>query len=204
MYDIIPDIHGQAEKLTSRLTSLGYRERRGAWRHVDPRQQAVFLGDFIDRGPRNGEVIDIIRRMIDAGTAHAIMGNHELNAIHFHTLDPEARTPLRDHSEKNTKQHASFLEEFSPGAVSTAEVITWMKSLPLFLEMDGFRFVHACWDEDVISKLRDVTVDGRLSDDQFSRDRQERQFSAWSRRDHDQRTRSQVAGGIFVSRQRRP
>ena len=31
MYDIIPDIHGQAEKLKSRLTDLGYRETRGAW-----------------------------------------------------------------------------------------------------------------------------------------------------------------------------
>ena len=27
MYDIIPDIHGQAEKLKAALTNLGYRDR---------------------------------------------------------------------------------------------------------------------------------------------------------------------------------
>ncbi|MDU8912470.1 metallophosphoesterase, partial [Aestuariicoccus sp. MJ-SS9] len=142
MFDIIPDIHGQAEKLTSRLASLGYCERRGAWRHDDPRRQVVFLGDFIDRGPQNAAVIDVVRRMIDAGTAHAIMGNHELNAIHFHTDDPETGLPLRPHSSKNINQHASFLEEFPIGANATAEAIAWMKSLPLFLELEGFRFVH--------------------------------------------------------------
>ncbi|MBS8225751.1 metallophosphoesterase [Vannielia litorea] len=167
MYDIIPDIHGQAEKFTSRLTSLGYRERRGAWRHDDPRRQVVFLGDFIDRGPRNGDVIDVVRRMVDAGTAHAVMGNHELNAIHFHTPHPQTGLPLRSHSSKNMEQHASFLGEYPVGSAATADVIAWMKSLPLFLEMDGFRFVHACWDEEVISQLREATVDGRLSDAQL-------------------------------------
>ncbi|MDU8914222.1 metallophosphoesterase, partial [Aestuariicoccus sp. MJ-SS9] len=50
---------------------------------------------------------------------------------------------------------------------ATAEAIAWMKSLPLFLELEGFRFVHACWDEDVISQLQRTTLDGRLSGDQF-------------------------------------
>jgi len=167
MLDIIPDIHGQAEKLTSRLASLGYRERGGAWRNDDPRRQVVFLGDFIDRGPRNGEVISIVRRMIDAGSAHAVMGNHELNAIHFHTLAPQNGMPLRRHTSKNVDQHASFLDEFPVGSSAAMEAIDWMKSLPLFLEFDGFRFVHACWDEGAISRLRTSTKDGRLSEDQI-------------------------------------
>lgn len=69
MYDIIPDLHGQAAKLTAALTDLGYRDRNGAWRHSDPSRSCLFLGDFIDRGPHNGAVIDIVRRMVDAGTA---------------------------------------------------------------------------------------------------------------------------------------
>ncbi|WP_439156001.1 metallophosphoesterase [Yoonia sp.] len=86
MYDIIPDIHGQAAKLKGALTELGYRMRNGAWRHSDPNRRVVLLGDFIDRGPKNGEVICIVRSMLDAGTTSAVMGNHELNAIHFHTI----------------------------------------------------------------------------------------------------------------------
>lgn len=70
MYDIIPDIHGQAGKLRAALRNLGYSEKRGAWRHSDPKRHAVFLGDFIDRGPDNREVIRIVRGMIDAGTVN--------------------------------------------------------------------------------------------------------------------------------------
>ena len=41
----------------------------------------IFLGDFIDRGPHQREVIEIDRQMIEAGTAQSVMGNHEFNAI---------------------------------------------------------------------------------------------------------------------------
>lgn len=167
MYDIIPDIHGQSEKLTARLTFLGYRSRTGAWRHSDPWRQVLFLGDFVDRGPNNAEVIDIVRRMIDCGTACAVMGNHELNAIHFHTKDPDNGTWLRPHSAKNAEQHASFLAEFPVDAALTKDVINWMKTLPLFIEQKGFRVVHACWDQCTIAALADETDDGRLSEDQL-------------------------------------
>ena len=106
MYDVIPDIHGQAKKLKSALSNLGYSEKKGAWRHSDPTRHVVYLGDFIDRGPDNREVIRIVRGMIDSGTASAVMGNHELNAIHFHTNGENG--PLRPHTDKNIDQHKSF------------------------------------------------------------------------------------------------
>ncbi|MBW0158396.1 metallophosphoesterase [Sedimentimonas flavescens] len=167
MHDIIPDIHGQADKLRQRLSALGYQERSRVWRHPDPDRICVFLGDFIDRGPKNGEVIDIVRRMLDAGTARAIMGNHELNAIHYHTTDPRTGDGVRPRSTKNSHQHQSFLNEFPLGGAGTRDLIAWMKSLPLFLEFDTFRVVHACWDEARISELRAHTPNGILNDDQF-------------------------------------
>jgi len=166
-YDIIPDIHGQYEKLTHALSGLGYREHHGAWRHPDPLRSCLFLGDFIDRGPRNGDVIRLVRTMLDAGTAQAVMGNHELNAIHFHSQDPETGTPLRPWSAKNLRQHHSFLQEFTPGSPATQEAISWMQGLPLFLELDGFRAVHACWDEARIDKLGQHTATGVLSEAQL-------------------------------------
>jgi len=165
MYDVIPDIHGQAEKLKTALRNLGYFERRGAWRHNDPKRHAIFLGDFIDRGPDNREVIRIVRGMIDAGTASAVMGNHELNAIHFHTRDENG--PLRAHSEKNIAQHASFLKEFPLGSAEAGEAITWMRTLPLFFEFGGFRAVHACWNETGIHQLKTLTRNGVMSEDQL-------------------------------------
>lgn len=165
MWDIIPDIHGQADKLTGLLRGLGYAKTRGAWRHPDPDRTVVFLGDFIDRGPENARVIGIVRGMIDAGTAQAVMGNHELNAIHFHTDHYDTGEPLRGHNSKNRDQHKSFLAEYPIGSVEADEAIAWMRSLPLFLDLGGFRVVHACWSDTAVSSVLKHIPDARLTED---------------------------------------
>ncbi len=45
-YDIIGDIHGQADALLALLAKLGYQQQGGTWRH--PERRVVFVGDFID------------------------------------------------------------------------------------------------------------------------------------------------------------
>jgi hypothetical protein len=167
--DIIPDIHGQAEKLRVALKNLGWRRNGTTWLHSEPDRQIVFLGDFIDRGPENAAVIRIVRELMDAGRAQAIMGNHELNAIHFHTADPENGAPLRPHDTDNLFQHGSFLREFPLGASHTKDVLDWMASLPLFIETDEFRAVHAAWIQSAIDDLRRQTGAGVLSKDQLIR-----------------------------------
>ena len=167
--DIIPDIHGQAEKLRVGLNKLGWRRKGTAWLHPEPDRQIVFLGDFIDRGTENGAVIRIVRELVDAGRATAIMGNHELNALHFHTTDPDTGSPLRPHDKDNFKQHESFLKEFPLGACHTKEVLDWMKGLPLFIETDEFRVVHAAWIQPAINDLRLQTETGIMSEDQLIR-----------------------------------
>ena len=93
-YDIIGDVHGQDGKLTALLAKLGYRVKNGAYRHPEGRV-ALFLGDLIDRGPGQVEVINIVRNMIEAGSARTILGNHEWNAIGYATQDPESGAWLR-------------------------------------------------------------------------------------------------------------
>jgi calcineurin-like phosphoesterase family protein len=147
-FDIIGDIHGQSEKLDSLLRKLGYRKTAGAWRHSD--RQAIFVGDFVDRGPAQLRSIDTVRRMVDAG-ALAVMGNHELNAIAWHTPDPRQRGEyLRSHDSaewgaKNRKQHAAFLAEVEGKPALHAEVIDWFLTLPLWLDLPELHVVHACW-----------------------------------------------------------
>ncbi len=169
-FDIIPDIHGQSEKLHRLLAQLGWRRAAAGWANDDPNRQIVFLGDFIDRGPDNAGVLDTVRSLIDAGKAQAVMGNHELNAIHYHTPDPKnKRKHLRRRTKKNKGQHASFLNEFPRNSAQAADAIAWMRTLPLYLEMPGFRAVHACWNDDHINRLRAETADGVLNEEQFSR-----------------------------------
>lgn len=167
--DIIPDIHGQAEKLRVALKNLGWRRNGTTWVHPEPDRQIVFLGDFIDRGPENGAVIRIVRELMDAGRAQSIMGNHELNAIHFHTADPETGAPLRSHDTDNIFQHGSFLKEFPIGASQTKDVLDWMTTLPLFIETNEFRAVHAAWIQSAIDDLKRQTGAGVFSQDQLIR-----------------------------------
>jgi hypothetical protein len=147
-YDIIGDIHGHADQLEALLSKLGYQHRGGAWRH--PARTAIFVGDLIDRGPGQLRTLRTVRAMIDAGTARAVMGNHEFNAIAWATPDPE--TPgahLRERrgakGEKNRAQHRAFLEEVGPDSPEHADWVDWFLDLPLWLEEPNFRVVHACW-----------------------------------------------------------
>ena len=73
MYDLIGDIHGHASELVKLLAALGYSKQKGVYKH--PERQAIFLGDFIDRGPQIRETLEIVRPMIDSGCALSVMGN---------------------------------------------------------------------------------------------------------------------------------
>ncbi|MFM7783332.1 MAG: metallophosphoesterase [Gammaproteobacteria bacterium] len=105
-YDIIGDIHGHARSLELLLQELGYAPSEGIWSH--PTRRAIFLGDFIDRGPQQRGVMRIVRPMVDAGAALAVMGNHEFNAIAYATPRPGGGH-LREHTAKNYQQHRAFL-----------------------------------------------------------------------------------------------
>lgn len=156
-YDIIGDVHGHAAELRGLLTRLGYRETGGAWRHAD--RTAIFLGDFVDRGPDQVETVNLARRMIDAGSALAVMGNHELNAIAWFTPDPAApgeflrprATP--PYGAKNRHQHAAFLAEVEHKPGLHRELVEWFLTLPLWLDLPELRVVHACWHPEHVASL---------------------------------------------------
>lgn len=77
-FDIIGDIHGEADALERLLHKLDYKLIDGCWQH--PSRQVIFLGDFIDRGPEQKRVIEIVMPMVKGGQALAVMGNHEFNS----------------------------------------------------------------------------------------------------------------------------
>ncbi|WP_242333375.1 metallophosphoesterase [Anaeromyxobacter sp. SG66] len=137
-YDVIGDVHGHADALVALLRKLGYREHAGAWRHPD--RTGAFVGDFVDVGPQQLETVDIIRGMVDAGFAVAVMGNHELNAIAW-------ALGYRERNDKNRAQHAAFLAAVDGQPALHRELVDWFLDLPLWLELPELRVVHACWHE---------------------------------------------------------
>jgi len=135
---------------------------QGAFRHPDGRQ-AIFLGDLIDRGPLQEEVLYTVRDMIEAGTARCIMGNHEWNAIGY-------ATPIGDgqyghaRSPKNLKHHHVFLDQVGPDSPRHKAWVEWFKTLPPLLDLGGIRVAHACWRQSQIDVIQSGMRDGRLTE----------------------------------------
>jgi hypothetical protein len=162
MIDFIGDIHGHADKLKDLLNKLGYTINNGAYAH--PERKVLFVGDYIDRGPQIRETLQIVKAMVDAGSAIALMGNHEYNAICFHFQETEGGH-LRKHLIKNIIQHYETLKQFQNKQSEYEEYLEWFKTLPLYYESNSFRAVHACWDNNNIDYLRKTLVNDRLTDE---------------------------------------
>lgn len=151
IYDIIGDIHGHADKLIGLLEKLGYRHQ-GQYYQPPANHQAIFVGDFIDRGPAQLQTLQIVFDMIDAGVALAVMGNHEYNAIAYATAHPDGGY-CRPHTARNTHQHQAFLAEAPFGSATHTYWLQRMYELPLWLDLPDLQVVHACWDNDAQKTL---------------------------------------------------
>jgi protein phosphatase len=86
-FDIIGDIHGCMDELAELLGQLGYKQATdssdgtvSAYRHPEGRR-AVFVGDFVDRGPRSLDVVRTAMEMVKAGTSFAVPGNHDVKLV---------------------------------------------------------------------------------------------------------------------------
>ena len=162
MIDLIADIHGHADKLVELLLKLDYKKSNGAYSH--PNRKVLFVGDYIDRGPKIRETLEIVKAMVDSENAIALMGNHEYNALCFHFQETEGGH-IRKHLIKNIIQHYETLKQFQNRQREYEEYLDWFKTLPLYFETDTFKAVHACWDNNNIEYLKKTLVNDRLTDE---------------------------------------
>jgi hypothetical protein len=173
-YDVIGDIHGRFDKFEALMRTLGYRASGDTF--IPPAgRQAIFVGDLIDRGPEQVRLLKTVRRMIDAGHAQAVMGNHEFNAIAFVHPDPgspngeflRANRSETPKSAQNRRQHAAFLTQVGEGSAAHKEWVEWFRTLPLHLDLGGIRVAHAWWDAESVALLEAPVhrdAQGRLTD----------------------------------------
>lgn len=159
-YDLIGDVHGCAHTLEHLLDRLGYRKQGGVWRHGS--RQALFLGDIIDRGPRIRESLHIVHDMVVADQARCIMGNHEFNALGWSTpaLPGSGKQYVREHVPRHERLIQATLDQFAQHPGDWHDFLGWFYELPLFLDAERFRLVHACWDAGLIEPLRRQHPDG--------------------------------------------
>lgn len=164
-YDIIGDIHGCGQTLEKLLEQMGYRKISGVYQH--PRRQAIFIGDIIDRGPRIREALHLVRDMVEQGSARIVMGNHEYNALGYCTRarPGSGRRWLRDHNPRHDRLIRETLEQFDRYPHEWNEFLEWFYTLPLFIEEDDFRVVHACWDDQLIQQFRKTRGTATIDED---------------------------------------
>lgn len=90
-FDIIGDVHGCCDELETLLEQLGYeaahqpaddatRRYTRLYQHPEGRR-AIFVGDIVDRGPRILDSYELVRNMVEAGTALAVPGNHDIKLV---------------------------------------------------------------------------------------------------------------------------
>jgi hypothetical protein len=140
--DVIGDIHGEIDGLRQLIHKLGY-DTDGA--HPDNRR-LIFVGDLVDRGPDSPAVVDLVMRLVAAGNAQSVLGNHELNLLRG--------APKKDNAwfMDPSSESAHPVKRASPA--QRAKILAFLTTLPLALEREDLRIVHACWHADSIAKLR--------------------------------------------------
>ena len=160
MYDIIGDVHGHADELRNLLKNMGYVLKDDCYTH--PKRKAVFVGDFINRGPKIRETIILIRKMVEKGSAFAILGNHEMYAVLYYLRDIEGKY-YKKRIPKYQLLINQTLEEFLPFQEEFKNHLKWLRTLPMFLDFGAIRVVHACWDDKNIKLLRENITEPKIT-----------------------------------------
>jgi hypothetical protein len=159
MYDIIGDVHGHASLLKKLLLKMGYVKSNGSYAHHS--RKAIFVGDFINRGSEIRKTIRIIHAMVEQGSAYAILGNHELNAIIYHLKDKQGFSLVKQPS-KFFLSLFKTINEYSSNSIEWKEHLRWMRSLPLYLDFGEIRVVHACWSDEAVRVADSIYEEGKI------------------------------------------
>ena len=166
-FDVIGDVHGCLETLRALLAALGF-VRAARWGHRHPSgRRALFLGDYVNRGPASGGVLSTVHAMVADGQALAIAGNHEEGLLW--TLERSGLEPAPDGARLQGESGIWHLK---------GEVWAWLATLPGHLVVDaGALVVGGClvaarwwrWEVDTVassgyqwSSLLAGTTDGVL------------------------------------------
>ncbi len=161
-FDVIGDVHGCREELEALLAALGYVLDRDAdglainARHPAGRR-AIFLGDLVDRGPDTPGVLRLAMGMVAAGTALAVVGNHEARLLRALRAGLGGRSP--DGSPPSGKQGKAV--RVSHGLAESLEQIG---SQPVAFRQDVERFLDSLVSHYVLDEGRLVVAHAGLAE----------------------------------------
>jgi hypothetical protein len=146
--DVVGDVHGEIDALHHLLRRLGYD---ASGDHPEGRR-LVFLGDLTDRGPDSPAVVALVARLVQSGRAECLLGNHDLNIL----LGHKKHDNWWFYGEAFRADGSPWPQRLADEPIR-ASVTAFFATLPLALERDDVRVVHACWDDEMIGQARRAT-----------------------------------------------
>ena len=147
--DFIGDIHGCYRQLINLLKELGYQKKQNRNFYYHPKGRKIFfLGDIIDRGEDIFGCYSVVREMVENSQAKVILGNHEFNYLTYFLSSVEGEFTHHRTGENLAKTYEQFSQKNCH-----AEFINWAYTLPILMETERWRVVHACWDKIAINEL---------------------------------------------------
>ena len=140
--DIIGDIHGCYDELLLLLNKLGY-DKEG--NHPENRK-LVFLGDLCDRGPKNLEVLDFVKSLVESRKAYCVKGNHD-NKLYKRLKDPS-------NIKLDVTDNSTLIDIHNKDIEYIKGIRNFLKDIPPYLVFDDCNLVvsHAGIKEEFIMK----------------------------------------------------
>ena len=145
--DVVGDVHGEIDPLLSLMHHLGYDEHGS---HPDNRK-LVFVGDLTDRGPDSLAVVNLVQALTERQHAQCVLGNHELNIL----LDQRKYDNGWFYGEEFS-DNGYIVPQALANSASRDRVLKFFQSLPIALEREDLRVIHACWNSAMIQSLEET------------------------------------------------
>ncbi len=147
--DIIGDVHGELDALRNLIKVLGYDEKGF---HKENRK-LVFVGDLVDRGPNSPGVVLFVKSLIDNGNAQMILGNHEINV-----LQHKAKSGAGWYFHHQIEKDQVYQPFKTSGEEEKQEIYQFLSGLPIALENENLRIVHAAWIGEKIEQVKKISL----------------------------------------------
>jgi hypothetical protein len=148
--DVIGDVHGEIGALHALLGQLGY----DAQGHHPGGRRAVFVGDLTDRGPDSPGVATLVMDWVERDHAQCVLGNHELNILRREAKSGNAW--IIDPARREQRPGGAFAHCRVASEAFASRYFAFIAALPLALERDDLRVVHAAWMPGEVRALREA------------------------------------------------
>lgn len=159
-YFCVSDIHGHYDVLVENLKEKG-------WDPSNIGHKLIVIGDMVDRGPQNKEVLEFVYQLRKENKAILIMGNHDMFLLDFFKgIFNKTVFNFKYNGHKETidqllgyqvSQDSNFKEEQSDLLKKYPHIFQMLQDAPYYYEVDKYIFVHGGVDASLADWRNDTT-----------------------------------------------